>query len=67
LGITLYFSSHELKAITPRLRALYAAANMFVIEQAFTEDDDLSLNILTELSKSSLLVEDVLKITTGMG
>ena len=36
---------------------------MIVVEQGFTEDDDLSLNLLSELSQGNLLIEDVLKVS----
>lgn len=61
--LTLYFSSHEAEAITPRLKELFSAADVIVVELGFTEEDDLTLNLFTELSKGNLLPDDVLKIT----
>lgn len=65
MGITLYFSTHEAEAITPRLRQLYDAANIVLLEQDYQEEDDLNLNLLNELSRGNVLIDDVLKITSG--
>lgn len=63
MGVTVYFASHEAEAITPEFKQLFSAADMIVVEQGFTEDDDLSLNLLSELSQGNLLIEDVLKVS----
>jgi len=63
LGITVYFASHEAEAITPAFKELFHAADIIVTEQGFTEDDDLSQNLLGELSRGNLTIDDVLKIT----
>jgi hypothetical protein len=63
----LYFSSHEAEAITPRLRQLFAEADLVLIEQAFSDEDGLTLNLVNELSRGNLLPEDVSKIGSGVG
>ena len=65
MGITLYFSTHEAEAITPRLKELYEAAGVVVLEQDYAEDDDLNLNLVNELSRGNILIDDVLKVTSG--
>ena len=67
MPIVLYFSSHEAEAFTPRLRELFAEADMVLIEQAFSDEDGLTLNLFNELSRGSLLPEDVSKIGSGVG
>jgi hypothetical protein len=63
----LYFSSHEAEAITPQLRQLFATADTVLIEQSFSEEDNLNLNLLNELSQGNLLPEDLRKISSGIG
>jgi hypothetical protein len=67
LPIVLYFSSHEAEAITPHLRQLFAEADIVLIEQAFRDEDGLTLNLVNELSRGNLLPEDVSKIGSGVG
>jgi hypothetical protein len=38
---------------------------MVLIEQDYKEDDDRNLNLLNELSRGNLLIDDVLKVTSG--
>jgi len=63
----MYFSSHEAEAVTPRLRQLFAEADTVLIEQSFSEEDDLNLNLLNELSRGNLLPEDIDKISSDIG
>jgi len=65
LPIVLYFSSHEAEAITPRLRQLFAEADIVLVEQAFS-DEGLTLNLFNELSRGNLLPEDVGTIGAGV-
>jgi len=65
--VTVYFSSHEVEAFTLRLRQLFAEADTVLIEQSFSEDDDLNLNLLNELSRGNLLPDDIHKISSGIG
>jgi hypothetical protein len=67
LGITMYFSTHEAEAITPKLKQLFEDADMVLLEQDFREEDDRNLNLLNELSRGNLLVEDVLRVTGPKG
>jgi hypothetical protein len=59
----LYFSSHEAEAITPLLKKLFSAADVIVVELGLTEEDDLTYNLFTDLSKGNLMPDDVLTIT----
>ena len=67
MPIVLFFSSHEAEAITPRLRQLFAEADIVLIEQAFRDEDGSTLNLFNELSRGNLLPEDLSKIGSGVG
>ena len=67
MSINLYFSSHYGGAVTPLLRQLFADADVVLIEQAFQDEADLILNMLNELSKGNLLVEDERNVMSGIG
>ena len=40
---------------------------MALLEQDYMEDDDRNLNLLNELSLGNLLIDDVLRATSGPG
>ncbi|MGA2789696.1 MAG: hypothetical protein ABSF00_02890 [Candidatus Bathyarchaeia archaeon] len=65
MSIIIYFSTHEAEAITPRLKQLFDDANIVLLEQDFREEDDRNLNLLNELSRGNLIVDDVLQVTSG--
>lgn len=68
MSINLYFSSHYQGALTtPLLKQLFAEADVVLIEQAFQDDADVTLNMLNELSRGNLLIEDVQNVMSGIG
>jgi hypothetical protein len=68
MPLTLYFSSHEAEAVTASLRELFRESEIVVIEHSFTEGaDDLTENLLNELSQGKLLPDDLREISSGVG
>ena len=61
----MYFSNSELT--TPLLRQLFAEADVVLIEEAFQDEGDLTLNMFNELSRGKLLIEDVQNVMSGIG
>jgi hypothetical protein len=67
VSINLYFSSHYGGAVTPLLRQLFTDADVVLIEQAYQDEGDFILNMLNELSRGNLLLEDVQNVMSGIG
>ena len=68
MSINLYFSSHYGGALTtPLLRQLFAEADVVLIEEAFQDEGNLTLNMFNELSRGKLLIEDVQNVMSGIG
>jgi len=68
MPLTLYFSSHEAEAVTASLRELFRESEIVVIEHSFTEGaDDLTENLLNELSQGKLHPDDLREISSAVG
>jgi hypothetical protein len=68
MSINLYFSSHYGGALTTGLlRQLFAEADVVLVEHAFQDEGDLTLNMFNELSRGNLLIEDVQNVMSGIG